>query len=331
MVESAYHTGSLERYAFLVTGGAGFIGSHIVEYLLRHNAGKVRVIDNLSGGSPDNVKLFSGNPTYEFLQADICDYPSCSDACNGMDFVFHNAAMGSVPRSIQDPLATHRSNATGFLNMLVAAKEQAIRRFVYASSSSVFGDSAALPKSEEQLGNPLSPYAVTKRTDEMYAQVFAKTYGMDIVGLRYFNIFGPRQDPNGPYAAAIPLFIHALLDGRPNHIFGNGEQSRDFTFVSNAVQANILAMLSPEREMAGEIFNIAAGRQTTVNELCNMLGTLAGCQSEIKHLPERAGDILHSYADISKAKKFLGYEPAVQLEQGLRITLDWFRQMRANP
>jgi UDP-N-acetylglucosamine/UDP-N-acetylgalactosamine 4-epimerase len=326
-----FHKDSLEDYSFLVTGGAGFIGSHIVEYLLANHAGLVRVIDNLSTGSVENVDLFRGNSSYEFIQDDICNAEACSKACKGIDFVFHQAAIGSVPRSIKDPLTTHQSNVNGFLNMLLAAKDNEVRRFVYASSSSVFGDSKALPKSEDQLGNPLSPYAVTKRVNELYAHVFSDVYGMEIIGLRYFNIFGPRQRPDGPYAAAIPLFIDALLKNKPVHIFGDGEQSRDFTFVENAVQANILAMFTENLASVGEVFNVAVGEQITVNELFRILSVYAGITVEVIHEKDRPGDVLHSLADISKAKKHLGYEPKVRAKEGLHLTFDWFRNNRVWP
>jgi UDP-N-acetylglucosamine/UDP-N-acetylgalactosamine 4-epimerase len=325
MNNKKFHKDPLENLSFLVTGGAGFIGSHIVEYLLKNNAKLVKVMDNLSTGSVENVDLFRANKSYEFIKADICDPAACAKACNGIDFVFHEAAIGSVPRSIADPLTTHQSNINGFLNMLIAAKDNEVKRFVYASSSSVFGDSMALPKTEEQLGNPLSPYAVTKRVNELYAHVFSGVYGMEIIGLRYFNIFGPRQSPDGPYAAAIPLFIDALIADRPVRIFGDGEQSRDFTFVENAVQANVLAMFTENLAAIGEVFNIAVGEQITVNELFRILSGHAGKTGEVIHDEERAGDVRHSMADISKAKKYLGYKPEVGAKEGLHLTFDWFK------
>jgi UDP-N-acetylglucosamine 4-epimerase len=319
-----FHQENLNKFSFLVTGGAGFIGSHLVEYLLQHGAKRVVVMDNLSTGAMSNVELFKSAPNYHFLQADICDVEACNEACKGIDFVFHQAALGSVPRSIKDPIATNHSNINGFLNVLIAARDQKVRRLVYASSSSVFGDSPALPKSEEQLGNPLSPYAVTKRVNELYAHVFAKVYSMEIIGLRYFNIFGPRQQPNGPYAAAIPLFMQALLDHKSPFINGDGEQSRDFTYVENAVQANIKAMFCNQKEAIGEVFNIALGDRITVNELFDVLKMYAKSDIKPQYREERAGDVKHSLADISKAKRLLSYAPGVQVKEGLYRTFDWF-------
>lgn len=331
MSEKTFHKNSLEGKSFLVTGGAGFIGSHIVEYLLKYHPKRVRVIDNLSTGSMENVNMFRSDKNYDFLKADICDPLACKEACANIDFVFHEAALGSVPRSIKDPLATHQNNATGFLNMLVAARDSGIRRFVYASSSSVFGDSKVLPKSEDALGNPLSPYAVTKRMNELYAHVFSDVYGMEIIGLRYFNIFGPRQNPEGPYAAAIPLFIRGLLGGDPIKIYGDGEQSRDFTYVGNAVQANMLAMFTENRNAIGEVFNIAAGEQITVNKVFQILSAHAGRNVQAINQEDRKGDIRHSLADISKARNILGYDPLVRAEKGLQLTYDWFSAQLSNP
>jgi UDP-N-acetylglucosamine/UDP-N-acetylgalactosamine 4-epimerase len=326
MYSTAYHKEPLSGKKFLVTGGAGFIGSHIVQYLLQYNAGLVRVVDNLSTGFQENVDLFSNNKAYEFIKADICDLAACEKACEGFDYVFHEAALGSVPRSITDPLATHHSNATGFLNMLVAAKNSQVRRMVYASSSSVFGDNATIPKTEDQLGNPLSPYAVTKRTNELYAGVFSGTYGMELIGLRYFNIFGPRQRPDGPYAAAIPKFIQSLLTGKPVIIYGNGKQSRDFTFVENAVQANILAMFTENPAVIGEVYNIAVGEQITLNHLLEFISEFEKKSVEVVYQQERAGDVRHSMADISKARKDFDYNPRVYTREGLSFTFDWFRE-----
>lgn len=326
MGNGIFHQEDLSKYAFLVTGGAGFIGSHIVEYLLKNGAGKVSVLDNLSTGLIENVRLFESSPRYKFINADICDPESCMNACKGIDFVFHQAALGSVPRSIKDPIATNQSNINGFLNILIAARENNVKRVIYASSSSVFGDSPALPKSENQLGNPLSPYAVTKRVNELYGHVFAKVYGMQIIGLRYFNIFGPRQSPGGPYAAAIPLFIQALLEQKSPCIFGDGEQSRDFTYVDNAVQANIRAMFCAPEIAVGEVFNIAVGDRITVNQLFEYLRESAGSAIQPTYTTERAGDVKHSLADISKAATMLGYHPEVQVKEGLQRTFEWFKQ-----
>ena len=317
----------------LVTGGAGFIGSNLVEYLVQHGIGEVRIIDNLSEGKLQNIEAFLDYPNVRFFQADITDPAACRDACQGVDFVSHQAALGSVPRSIDNPLATNEANVTGFLNMLTAAKDARVKRFVYASSSSVYGDSPLLPKTEPVLGRPLSPYAVSKRVDEMYADVFALSYNFSVVGLRYFNVYGPRQKPDGPYAAAIPLFIDALLDNRPPTINGDGAQSRDFTFVASAVQANVLAMLQPDDELGdsigGRVFNIAHGQQTTVNELFQTLKALVGSDLVALHSDSRPGDVRHSHADISSAVATLGYSPTRSLREGLKTTLQWAKQQRS--
>ncbi len=326
MTAPSFHNADISKLAFLITGGAGFIGSHIVEYLLDKGAGKVVVMDNLSTGDIANVHLFENNKRYQFYKGDICDVDQCMEACKGIDYVFHQAALGSVPRSIKDPIATNQSNINGFLNILIAARDQKVRRIVYASSSSVFGDSPALPKKEEQLGNPLSPYAVTKRVNELYAHVFAKVYNMEIIGLRYFNIFGPRQNPKGAYAAAIPLFMQALIDNKPPFINGDGEQSRDFTYVENAVQANIRAMFCEQKEAIGEVFNIAVGDRITVNSLFSFLKECAHSDLQPMYREEREGDVKHSLADISKANRVLGYKPEVQVQEGLSRTFEWFRQ-----
>ena len=326
MYARAFHENDLRKCRFLVTGGAGFIGSNIVEYLLKHGAGHVRVLDNLATGFKENLEPYRNNPSFEFFKGDISDPETCMKACENIDFVSHQAALGSVPRSIKDPQATNMANITGFLNMLVAAKESGAKRFVYASSSSVYGDSPQLPKTENQIGNPLSPYAVTKRVDELYADVFAKTYNMEILGLRYFNIFGPRQSPDGPYAAAIPLFMFAVLNNKSPYINGDGEQSRDFTFVENAVEANIKSLFCPIDKCNGEVFNIAVGERTTVNELFQHIKDFAGSDLPPIYRDERPGDVKHSLADISKAVDNLAYSPSVKIGEGLRITFSWFKQ-----
>jgi UDP-N-acetylglucosamine 4-epimerase len=324
---TAYHKADLSGKAFLVTGGAGFIGSHIVGYLLRHGAGKVRVLDNLATGLQSNVDLYIGNPAYEFIHGDIRDYATCLSACADIDYVSHQAALGSVPRSVKDPVASNAVNVSGFLNVITAAKESGVTTFVYASSSSVYGDEPNLPKREERVGNPLSPYAVTKKTNELYADVFAKLYGMNIVGFRYFNVFGERQDPNGPYAAVIPLFVSGILNNTPVYINGDGAQTRDFTYVDNAVQANILGMLNENPEAFGKVYNVAVGENFTVNELYHDIRELLGVPHEATYREERAGDIRNSLADISLAQNLLGYNPQFRFAEGLKRTVAFFREV----
>jgi UDP-N-acetylglucosamine 4-epimerase len=311
----------------LVTGGAGFIGSNLVESLLKdERVEHVRVLDNLSTGSMDNIEEFLSCTQFEFVKADIRDVSACMDACDGMDLVSHQAALGSVPRSINDPLTTNEVNIGGTLNIFVAAKEKKIRRVVYAASSSTYGDRQGLPKKEEHIGKPLSPYAVTKYVNELYADVFARLYGLEFIGLRYFNVFGSKQNPKGPYAAVIPLFIEALLSAQAPAINGDGTHSRDFTYVSNAVQANMLALFTNNKEAVNQVYNIAYGAQTSLLQLARLLGKISGINIEPIHAPERAGDVKHSFADISKAEKFLGYHPQVSVEDGLRRTLEWYKE-----
>lgn len=326
MYENTYHTTDISRLRFLVTGGAGFIGSNIVEYLVKYKAGKITILDNLSTGFLHNIQPFLTQPNVQFIQGDICDAGTCETSCQDIDIVLHQAALGSVPRSIKDPVATNHANVDGFLNIMTAAKNNKAKRFVFASSSSVYGDSQQLPKTEDIIGRPLSPYAVSKYVDELYAQVFARCYNMEIIGLRYFNVFGPNQSPAGAYAAAIPLFIHALITNRSPKIFGDGEQTRDFTFVENAVQANIKAALTHNTEARGEIFNIACGDRTTVNELFQVLKDISGSDIIPVYLDERPGDIRDSLADISKAHQTLGYMPGVKIKDGLELTYKWFSQ-----
>lgn len=310
----------------LVTGGAGFIGSNIVEKLLKLGY-QVRVLDNLSSGKQENVDLFADNPNYEFVLGDIKNYEDCKKACKEVDSVSHQAAMGSVPRSIQFPLDTNANNIDGFINMLFAAKESGIKRFVYASSSSVYGDEPNLPKVENKIGKPLSPYAVTKVTNEVYADVFAKTYGMELIGFRYFNIFGPRQDPNGQYAAVMPLFIKALLANEAPYVNGDGEQSRDFTYVDNAVQANILGLTTENQEAVNQVYNIALGERFTINQMYDAISDLLEKDIKAIHREERAGDIRDSLADISKAKTLLGYQPTHRFVDGLPLTVEYFKRI----
>jgi UDP-N-acetylglucosamine 4-epimerase len=314
----------ISRSTFLITGGAGFVGSNIAAYLMKYGAGKVKVLDNLCEGRIENIQPFIGKPNFEFINGDISDSETCRKACEGVDYITHQAALGSVPRSLATPLMTNEANVTGFLNMLTAAKDAKVKRFVYASSSSVYGDSLKLPKVEEHIGAPLSPYAASKFVNEVYAGVYALNYGIEVVGLRYFNIFGPNQKPDGPYAAVIPLFMDALLKGESPYINGDGEQSRDFTFVENAVQANIRAMFSQIPGATGRVYNIAFGERTTINELYFTLKDLVGSDVNPTYREARKGDVQDSLADISKAQAYLGYDPKVSIREGLELTLAWF-------
>jgi len=316
-----FHNSDISQFSFLVTGGAGFIGSHIVEYLVHSGAKRVRVLDNLSTGFIENIEPFLAEPNFEFIQGDIRDIATCRKAVENIDFVSHQAALGSVPRSIDDPITTNEVNISGFLNMLCASKEAVVRNFVYAASSSTYGDSKILPKKEDNIGKPLSPYAVTKFVNELYADVFYKTYGVSSIGLRYFNVFGPRQNPNGAYAAVIPLFINAIKSNESPYINGDGEQTRDFTYVQNAVQANILAMLTEDRNALNQVYNIAVGDNITLNVLFESLIKLAKAEGLIaKYREARVGDVRDSLADISKARNLLGYTPSIPVLQGLELT-----------
>jgi len=309
----------------LVTGGAGFIGSHIVEALLHYpDVSFVRVMDNLATGSLKNIDEFSNHPKFEFIQADIRDYQACLAACTGIDKITHQAALGSVPRSINDPLTTNEVNITGTLNIYTAAKEKNIKRIVYAASLSTYGDHPGLPKVEDIIGQPLSPYAVTKYVNELYAKVYADLFGLELIGLRYFNIFGPKQNPEGPYAAVIPLFAEAIIKNEQPVINGDGMHSRDFTYVENAVGANILSLFTQNKEALNQVYNIACGEHTTLNELFEVLKEEAGSSTTAIHGLERAGDVKHSMADISKAKRLLGYNVKKTVKEGLTETLRWY-------
>ena len=312
--------------SFLITGGAGFIGSHIVSYLLEHGAAKVRVLDNLMTGFRSNVAPYFSHPAFEFVEGDIRDYETCTRACDQIDYVSHQAALGSVPRSIEDPVTSNDVNVTGFLNMITAAKEAKVKAFVYASSSAVYGDEPNLPKVEERVGNPLSPYAVTKKTNELYANVFADLYGLKVIGFRYFNVFGPRQDPDGPYAAVIPLFVTGILKRSPVYINGDGEQTRDFTYVDNAVQANVRGMLSENAEAFGRAYNVAVGENFSVNVLYESIQALLGSDHKATYREPRSGDIRNSLADISKAQNLIGYSPSRRFAEGLETTVAYFRE-----
>lgn len=324
MYDIQYHDKDLNNFSFLVTGGAGFIGSNLVEYLLKYGAKKVCVLDNLSTGFQKNIDLFVDNPAFEFIKGDIRNLEDCQKACEGMDFVSHQAALGSVPRSINDPITTNAVNISGFLNMLVAVRDQKVKRMVYAASSSTYGDSKELPKVEDRIGKPLSPYAVTKYVNELYADVFAKTYGIETIGLRYFNVFGPRQDPNGAYAAVIPLFIKALKDNESAFINGDGETTRDFTFVENAVQANVKALLATNKEAINEVYNVACGERISLNYLWQLLNELEQKSLKVIYRDSRNGDIKDSLANISKAKLGLGYLPKFSVKDGLSKTISSF-------
>jgi UDP-N-acetylglucosamine/UDP-N-acetylgalactosamine 4-epimerase len=314
----------INNSSILVTGGAGFIGSNIVETLLAIGAKKIRVLDDFSNGHRRNIEPFLANPTFEFIEGDIRHLDTCKEVCAGMDYVLHQAALGSVPRSINNPITTNAVNVNGFLNMLEAVRHANVKRMVYAASSSTYGDSKILPKVEDQIGKPLSPYAVTKYVNELYAHVYYLNYGVESIGLRYFNVFGPKQDPNGAYAAAIPLFIQSVLNNSQVTIHGDGEQTRDFTFVQNAVQANLLALSANNKEVINQVFNIAAGNQVTVNDMWKSLNILAHKNIQPQYKEARKGDVIHSKASIEKARKLLGYEPEVPFEEGLRRTFKWF-------
>jgi UDP-N-acetylglucosamine 4-epimerase len=325
--KKSFHTKDISSDSFLVTGGAGFIGGHIAEYLLKHGAKKVRVLDNMVNGFEKNLSILRAYPAFEFIEGDIRNLDTCLKASDSIDYVSHQAALGSVPRSIQEPVYFNEVNVGGFVNMLNAAKENKVKSFVYASSSSVYGDEPTLPKVENKIGNCLSPYAATKKTNELYAQVFADVYGIKLMGFRYFNIFGPRQDPDGPYAAVIPLFVKGIIHQKPVYINGDGEQTRDFTFVDNAVQINIKGMLTENNEAFNKVYNVACGDFYSVNHLYN------ACTSQLKidwpptHREPRAGDIRNSLADISLAKEQLGYQPVKKFEEGLTETIEFFKNI----
>jgi len=322
---------------WLVTGVAGFIGSNLLEALLKLDQPVVG-LDNFSTGKRMNLEQVKELVTpaqwarFQFLEGDISDLAACQRACGGVDFVLHEAARGSVPYSMQDPLGSHRSNVTGFLNMLLAARDAKVKRFVYASSSAVYGDEPRLPKVEDKVGRPLSPYAATKAINEVYANTFALAYGLPSLGLRYFNVFGPRQDPEGAYAAVIPLWIAALLRRQPVFINGDGETSRDFCYVANVVQANLLAATTANAEALNQAYNVALGQRTTLNELFRSLQS--SLRKKDATLPEqkpvyrdfRSGDVRHSLADISKAERLLGFAPSHTIQAGLDLAMDWYRK-----
>lgn len=317
------------KSTILVTGGAGFIGSNLCESLLKEGY-KVICLDNFATGKPENIQPFFENTSFRLIVGDIRNMDDCRKAVEGVDYVLHEAALGSVPRSIKDPATTNAVNIGGFLNMLIAARDAGVKRFVYAASSSTYGDSKSLPKMEDVIGKPLSPYAITKYVNELYADVFFKTYGMECVGLRYFNVFGRRQDPDGAYAAVIPLFIKLLIHHESPVINGDGEFSRDFTYIENVVQMNKLALFASNKEAVNTVYNTAYGERTTLNQLINYLKEFLSCyddkirEIEIQYGPNRAGDIPHSLASVEKAKNLLDYQPQYSLKEGLQEAIDWY-------
>jgi UDP-N-acetylglucosamine/UDP-N-acetylgalactosamine 4-epimerase len=322
-------TRTITNARVLVTGGAGFIGSNLVEALLQQE-NEVICLDNFSTGKRENIAHFNSNRHFKLVEGDIRNLADCRTAVDGVDYVLHQAALGSVPRSIADPVTTNEVNISGFLNMLVATRDAKIKRFVYAASSSTYGDHPGLPKVEDKIGSPLSPYAVTKYVNELYARVFSDLYGIETVGLRYFNVFGRRQDPDGAYAAVIPRFIKTLVKGKAPGIFGDGLQSRDFTYVDNVIQVNQLAALVDNPAALNTVYNVAFGENTTLNELYNQLVTnLSEFDKKISGIKplyeaERQGDVRHSLASIDKAKSLLGYNPEFNLSQGLKLAIAWY-------
>ncbi|OAD45681.1 SDR family oxidoreductase [Polaribacter atrinae] len=312
----------------LVTGGAGFIGSNLCEVLLEKN-NTVVCLDNFSTGKRENLVSLIDNPNFTLIEGDIRNLEDCMLAASGVDYILHQAALGSVPRSIKDPITTNDVNVSGFLNMLVAARDNNVKRFVFAASSSTYGDSESLPKVEDVIGKPLSPYAVTKYVNELYADVFGKTYGLETIGLRYFNVFGRRQDANGAYAAVIPKFVNQFMSLESPIVNGDGSFSRDFTYIDNVIQANLLSLIA-DKEAANEIYNVAFGDRNTLIDLCDSLKEfLSNYNPKIKDVevvfgPNRIGDIPHSHADISKAKKLLNYNPKFSLKEGLKESIDWY-------
>jgi len=313
----------------LITGGAGFIGSNLTEYFLGKDY-KVTCLDNFATGHRHNIEPFLTNPNYTLIEGDIRDLETCHKAVKDVDYVLHQAALGSVPRSINDPITSNDVNVSGFLNMLVAARDAEVKRFVYAASSSTYGDSENLPKVEDIIGKPLSPYAITKYVNELYADIFSKTYGLSCIGLRYFNVFGRRQDPNGAYAAVIPLFVKQFMNHESPKINGTGDYSRDFTYIDNVIQMNELAMLTENPEAVNTVYNTAVGDRTTLNDLVSYLRDyLSEYDPEIAnveaiHGPNRVGDIPHSLASIDKAKTFLGYQPTHTIDKGLKEAVKWY-------
>jgi nucleoside-diphosphate-sugar epimerase len=311
--------------AFLVTGGAGFIGSHLVDALVARGA-RVRVVDNLVTGRRENLAPLLARGAIEFLEGDLADLEVARRAMDGVEIVLHQAAIPSVPRSVNDPIASNRANVDATLNVLVAARDAGVRRVVYAASSSAYGDTPTLPKHEAMPPAPRSPYALQKLVGEQYMTLFATLYGLETVSLRYFNVFGPRQDPSSPYSGVISLFIRALLEGRPPVVYGDGEQTRDFTYVANVVDGVLRACEAPG--VSGAVINLATGGRISLNALLDALRTITGARVAARHAPPRPGDVRDSQADISRARELLGYEPIVPFEEGLRLTVEWYRAAR---
>lgn len=316
-----------KKVNLLITGGAGFIGSNLVEYFLEdERVGLVRVMDNLSNGYIENIQEFFDHPRFEFIEGDIRDYETCLKACERIDKISHQAALGSVPRSIENPMQSTEVNILGTVNLMHAAVQQKVERIILAFSSSTYGDHPDLPKVEENIGNPLSPYAVTKAAIEQFADVFGKTYGLNWVGLRYFNVFGPRQNPGNPYAAVIPIFSKAFLNNTECVINGDGETSRDFTYVKNVIQMNERALFTMNEEALNNIYNTACNDQITLNQLVKYLADITGNNAKVTYGPERPGDVRHSFADVSKAQKLLGYDPKIKFLEGLNLTVKWYEE-----
>lgn len=331
LYNTRFHLENLSKHSFLITGGAGFIGSNLVEYLLKYGAGHVRVLDNFSNGYMENIKDFLALPNFKLIEGDIRDIDTCKLAVEGVDFISHQAALGSVPRSINDPITTNEVNVGGFLNMMVAANESlSLKRFVYAASSSTYGDSPALPKVEGYEGNLLSPYAVSKLMNEVYADVFTKVYNFHSIGLRYFNIFGPKQNPNNPYAAVIPIFCENVINEIPLVINGDGNTSRDFTFVENAVQANIKAFFNKDITKH-DVYNVACGDEISLNDLVEFLQDLSGKDLSVIYRQERMGDVKHSRASIEKIAGDLNYYPLINFRDGLSIVFEWYKKSKGTP
>lgn len=318
-----------KEHSILVTGGAGFIGSNLCEALL-DNGNKVTCLDNFSTGKRENIAHLQSNSNFKLIEGDIRNLDDCQKACEGVDYILHEAALGSVPRSINDPITSNEVNVSGFLNMLVAARDAKVKRFVYAASSSTYGDSESLPKVEDKIGKPLSPYAISKYVNELYADIFSKTYGLQTIGLRYFNVFGRKQDPNGAYAAVIPKFVMHLMQHESPVINGDGSFSRDFTYIDNVIEMNVRALTSTNKEAVNTVYNVAFGERTDLNELVGLLKEFLGeFDAEIKRIepkygPNRQGDVPHSLASIEKAKTLLNYSPKYDMRSGLKEAVNWY-------